>query len=128
MDSEVLFILMSRWLVYSSGSGVNRVQVVLSGFRVRLLCFVQTKPDVGTILELLYGYLLLPHSSTVHFLQVEVYSENCRLCHNNWICTNTDWSFCECGIGSNTFFSHMYPMLGEAKMRAGFIHFSIVCC
>ena len=30
-------------IVYSSGSGVNRVQVVLSGFSVRLFCFVQTK-------------------------------------------------------------------------------------
>ena len=32
----------SRLLVYSAGSGVNTVQVVLSGFSVRLLCFVQT--------------------------------------------------------------------------------------
>ena len=30
-------------LLYSAGSGVNRVQVVLSGFSVRLYCFVQTK-------------------------------------------------------------------------------------
>ena len=30
-------------LLYSAGSGVNRVQVVLSGFSVRLFCFVQTK-------------------------------------------------------------------------------------
>ena len=30
-------------LVYSAGYGVNRVKVVLSGFSVRLLCFVQTK-------------------------------------------------------------------------------------
>ena len=38
-----LFILRSRLLLYSEGSGVNRVQVVLSGFSVRLFCFVQTK-------------------------------------------------------------------------------------
>ena len=44
MGSAVLFILMSRLLVYSTGSEVNRVQVVLSGFSARLLCFVQTKP------------------------------------------------------------------------------------
>ena len=31
----------SRLLVYSAGSGVNRVQVVLSGFSMRLFCFVQ---------------------------------------------------------------------------------------
>ena len=37
MVSAVLFILRSRLLVYSAGSGVNRVQVVLSGFSVRLL-------------------------------------------------------------------------------------------
>ena len=30
-------------LVNSAGSGVNRVQVVLSGFSVRLFCFVQDK-------------------------------------------------------------------------------------
>ena len=28
-------------LLYSAGSGVNRVQVALSGFRVRLFCFDQ---------------------------------------------------------------------------------------
>ena len=31
----------SRMLLYSAGSGVSRVQVVLSGFSVRLFCFVQ---------------------------------------------------------------------------------------
>ena len=30
----------SRLLVYSAGSGVNRVQVVLSGFSKRMFCFV----------------------------------------------------------------------------------------
>ena len=43
MGSAVLFILRSRLLLYSAGSGVIRVQVVLSGFRVRLLSFVQAK-------------------------------------------------------------------------------------
>ena len=42
MRSAVLFILRSRLLLYSAGSGVNRVQVVLSGLSVRLFCFVQT--------------------------------------------------------------------------------------
>ena len=37
------FILRSRLLLYSAGSGVNRVQVVLSGLRVRLFCSVQAK-------------------------------------------------------------------------------------
>ena len=41
--SAVLFILIYRLLLYSAGSGVNRVQVVLSRFRVRSFCFVQAK-------------------------------------------------------------------------------------
>ena len=39
----VVFILRSRSLLYSPGAGVNRVQVVLSGVSVILLCFVQAK-------------------------------------------------------------------------------------
>ena len=35
MGSALLFIVRSRLLVYSAGSGVNRVQVVLSGFSKR---------------------------------------------------------------------------------------------
>ena len=43
MGSTLLFIVRSRLLVYSAGSGVTRVQVVLSGFSKRLFCFVQAK-------------------------------------------------------------------------------------
>ena len=43
MGSALLFIVRSRLLVYSVGSGVNRVQVILSGFSKRLFCFVQAK-------------------------------------------------------------------------------------
>ena len=43
MGSALLCIFRSRLLVYSAGSGVNRVQVVLSGFSMRLFCFVQEK-------------------------------------------------------------------------------------
>ena len=43
MSSALLFIVRSRLLVYSARSGVNRVQVVLSGFSKRLFCFVQAK-------------------------------------------------------------------------------------
>ena len=43
MGSAVLFMLRTRLFLYSAGSGMNRVQVVLSGFSVRLFCFVQTK-------------------------------------------------------------------------------------
>ena len=42
MGSAVMFILRSRFLLYSAGYGVNRVQVVLSGFSV-LFC-----PPCGT--------------------------------------------------------------------------------
>ena len=41
MRGAVLFIFWYRLLLYSAGSGVNRVQIVLSGFSVRLFCFVQ---------------------------------------------------------------------------------------
>ena len=47
MHSAVLIIFRSRLLLYSAGSGVNRVQVVLSGFSVNLFCFVQTKTLCG---------------------------------------------------------------------------------
>ena len=43
MGRALLFIVRSRLLVYSAGSGVTRVQVVLSGFSKRLFCFVQAK-------------------------------------------------------------------------------------
>ena len=43
MGSAVLFILRSRLLLYSEGSGVNRVKVVLAGFSLRLVCFVEAK-------------------------------------------------------------------------------------
>ena len=41
MGIAVLFILRSRLLFYSAGSGVNKVQVALSACRVLLFCFVQ---------------------------------------------------------------------------------------
>ena len=40
MGSALLCIFRSR---YSAGSGLKRVQVVLSGFTMRLFCFVQAK-------------------------------------------------------------------------------------
>ena len=42
MTSTLLCIVRSRFLVYSAGYGVNRVQVVLSGYS-KSLFFVQTK-------------------------------------------------------------------------------------
>ena len=51
MGSALLFIVRSRLLVYSAGSGVNRVHVVLSGFRQKLY--------VGMVvcISLLHSYL-----------------------------------------------------------------------
>ena len=43
MGSALLFIVRSRLLVYSAGSGVNRVQVVLSGFSKRVVLFCPGK-------------------------------------------------------------------------------------
>ena len=43
MGSSVLFILTSRLLVYSAGSGENIGKVILSGISVILLCFVHAK-------------------------------------------------------------------------------------
>ena len=49
MGSVMLIILSAIWLLYFAWSGVNRVQVVLSGFSVRLLCFVQGKHYVNVV-------------------------------------------------------------------------------
>ena len=40
MRCAVLFIFRSRLILHYAGSGVNRVQVVLSGCSVRLYCFI----------------------------------------------------------------------------------------
>ena len=40
MGRALLFIVRFRLLVFSAGSAVNRVQIVLSGFSRRLFCFV----------------------------------------------------------------------------------------
>ena len=42
-----MFIVRSRLLVYSAGSVVNRVQVVLSGFSKRVCCFVNVTADIN---------------------------------------------------------------------------------
>ena len=43
MGSALLCIFRSRLLVYSAGSGANKVQVVLFGFSMRLFCFCHGK-------------------------------------------------------------------------------------
>ena len=57
MGSALLFIVRSRLLVYSAGSGVNRVQVVLSGFSKRLFC-----PGKNFMYVWLYVFFWLLHS------------------------------------------------------------------
>ena len=49
MRSAVLFIFRSRLLLYSAGSGVNRVQVVLSGFTVGRFVLSRKKLYVGMV-------------------------------------------------------------------------------
>ena len=49
MGSALFCIFRSRLLVYSAGSVVNRVQIVLSGFSMRLFCLVQAKTSVGMV-------------------------------------------------------------------------------
>ena len=43
MRSAVLFVFRFRLFLYSAESVMNRVQVVLSGFSVRLFCVVHAK-------------------------------------------------------------------------------------
>ena len=49
MGSVVLFILISRLPLYSAGSVVDSVQVVLCEFGVIVLCFVQAKLYVSML-------------------------------------------------------------------------------
>ena len=49
MGSALLCIFWSRFLVYSAGSGVNRVQVVLSGFSMRWFALSRQKLSVGMV-------------------------------------------------------------------------------
>ena len=77
MGSEVLFILRSRLLLYSVASGMNRVQVVLSGFSMRLLCFVQAKTLC------MYGCM--------YFLAARAWE--CQ-CDGDFICVGHDMNRC----------------------------------
>ena len=56
MGSALLCIFWSRLLAYSAGSGVNRVQVVLSGLSMLLFCLSRQKRYVGMVV---YIYWLL---------------------------------------------------------------------
>ena len=49
MGTAVLFILMYKLPLYSAGSGVNSVQVLLSGFSVRLFVLSRQKLYVGMV-------------------------------------------------------------------------------
>ena len=75
MGSEVLFMLRSRLCVYYAGSGVDRVQVVLTRFCVRLLCFIQGKK------LWLYVFLRCTHACV------------CR-CDDDIICVGHDLNRC----------------------------------
>ena len=55
MGSALLFIVRSRLLVYSAGSGVNSVHVVLSGFSERL--FFLSRQTLYVCISWLHSYL-----------------------------------------------------------------------
>ena len=59
MGSALLCIFRSRLLVYYAGSGVNRVQVGLSGFSMRLFVLSRQKLSVGMVVYIswLHSYL-----------------------------------------------------------------------
>ena len=60
MGSALLCIFRSRLFVYSAGSGVNRVQVVLSGFSMISFCFVCTRACVCVCDVICVGHDLNP--------------------------------------------------------------------
>ena len=57
MGSAVLFILRSKMLLYSAGSGVNRVQVVLSGFSVRLFWQGKARQKLYVVMTVCISWL-----------------------------------------------------------------------
>ena len=59
MGSALLFIVRARLLVYSAGSGVKRVQVVLSGFSKRVFVLSRQKHCVCMVvcISWLHSYL-----------------------------------------------------------------------
>ena len=59
IGSALLFIVRPILLVYSAGSGVNRIQVVLSGFSKRLFVLSRQKLYVGMVvcISWLHSYL-----------------------------------------------------------------------
>ena len=78
MCSALLWIFWSRLLIYSAGSGVNRVQVVLSGFSMRLFCFVQAK-TLYVWLYIFLGCTLACGSRTwISFDITHFYEEHCQ--------------------------------------------------
>ena len=68
MSSAVLFILRSRLRLNSTWSGVNIMQVVLSGFGVRLLCLDQGKTVCS------YGCMYVLAALVLVFVNVMVMS------------------------------------------------------
>ena len=57
LGSVVLFILRFRLLLYSAGSGMNRVQVVVSGFCVSVFCLSMQNlyVDMGVCISWLHS-------------------------------------------------------------------------
>ena len=80
VGGAVLFILRSRLLLYCEGSGVNRVQVVLSGSNVRLFCFVQAKTlcRYGCMYFLAALMLVCVDATFFFFRVIKSHFSNCK--------------------------------------------------
>ena len=57
MGSTYWCIFRSRLLVYSAGSGMNRMQVVLSGFSKKLIYLFRQKLSVGMVVHISWLHL-----------------------------------------------------------------------
>ena len=79
MGSVLLYIVRSRLLVYSAGSGVNRVQVVLSGFSKRLFFVLfRQKLFVGMVVMYFLAALVLVCVDVIEPVHWVVVSLRCK--------------------------------------------------
>ena len=83
MGSAVLFILRFRLLLYSAVSGVNRVQVILSEFSVRLFCFIQAKTVCKYGCMYLLNALMLVCVDVMAMSSISV-AQDLNLCFGWW--------------------------------------------
>ena len=97
MGSAVLCILRYRLLLYFAGSGVNRVQVVLSGLSVRLFYFVQENTFISgddVCCSVVFGTLVSVFVFSVMWFELLMTSANsCPLWSSVYECQIVDCAF-----------------------------------